>query len=240
MVSIEGKTVFITGGDGGIGLCLLKECLERGARRVYASGRNTARLKEIEAEFSGRVVAVTLDVTDHAAARACALACADTDIVVNNAGVEAAVTFLSEHGPEKAAFEMRVNYFGVHNVTHAFKDVLAARPEAAIVNILSIASFTIIPKLATYCASKAAAHILTLATRAELAKTGISVIGVYPGYVDTPMVKNLDVVKVTPESIAVEICEGIEQGAHYIFPDPVSKKLARSRHYETRFFDESL
>jgi len=237
---IEGKTVFITGADGGIGLCLLEECLRRGARLVYASGRNTDRLKEIENIFGHRVTAITLDVTDYATAQRYALACADTDILINNAGVEAAVSFLNLQGVGKAAFEMNVNYFGMHNVTHAFKDTLLARPCAAIVNILSIASFTIIPKLATYCASKAAGHVLTQACRAELAETGVSVIGVYPGYVDTAMVQNLDVVKVTPESIAVEICAGVEQGATSIFPDPMSKALSQSGHCKTPFIDESL
>lgn len=240
MFSIAGKTVFITGADGGIGFCLLKECLARGARTVYASGKNIQRMGEIEREFAGRVKAVTLDVTDHAAAQQCAQACSDTDILINNAGVETAVSFLSEQGVEKAAFEMRVNYFGMHNVTHSFKGALLARPQAAIVNILSIASFTIIPKLATYCASKAAGHVLTQAIRAELKNTNVAVIGVYPGYVDTAMIQNLDVIKVTPESIAVEICAGIEQGLNSIFPDVMSKALGQSRDYKTQFFDETL
>ena len=240
MVSIEGKAVFLTGADGGIGLCLLKECLRRGARIVYASGRNAGRLAEIEGEFAGRVKAVALDVTDYAAAQQCALACADTDILVNNAGVETAVSFLSDKGVDNAAFEMRVNYIGMHNVTHAFKQVLLARPRAAIVNVLSIASFTIIPKLATYCASKAAAHILTQAVRAEMAGSSVAVLGVYPGYVDTAMIQQLDVVKATPESIAVEICTGIEQETAFIFPDAMSRALSQTAAFRTAFVDETL
>ena len=89
-----------------------------------------------------------------------------------------------------------------------------------------MASFSLILKLGTYCASKAAAHFLTQGLRAESSSTNIKIFGVYPGYVDTEMTKNIDVDKANPHDIAADICHGIERDILDIFPDKMSQDLA--------------
>jgi short-subunit dehydrogenase len=122
---------------------------------------------------------------------------------------------------------MKVNYEGTHNMSHTFWDSLSKKPESTIVNMLSVASFTLIPQLATYCASKAAAHTLTRSLRAESEGTSIRIFGIYPGYVDTKMTQNIvDVEKVTPELIAKETCDGIENGTLDVFPDKMAKAFS--------------
>ncbi len=74
--------------------------------------------------------------------------------------------------------------------------------------------------LATYSASKAAMHSLTQASRAVLAAQGTSVLGVYPGPVDTDMAKDLDMDKTSPQDVATAILDGIESETKNIFPDP--------------------
>ncbi|WP_394776002.1 SDR family NAD(P)-dependent oxidoreductase [Flavobacterium sp.] len=82
-----------------------------------------------------------------------------------------------------------------------------------IVNILSIGSTAFIKRLGTYCASKAAAHLLTQSIKQDLEEKGIKVIGVYPGYVNTEMSQDVThVEKASPESVATSICQGIEAG----------------------------
>jgi short-subunit dehydrogenase len=58
-----------------------------------------------------------------------------------------------------------------------------------------------------------------------LEKSGITVIGIYPGPVDTELAKNIPLEKVTPEHAAANIVRGIEQGQTYIFPDPMAQQV---------------
>lgn len=234
-MEIKEKNILITGADGGIGFTLLEKCIDLGANTIYAAGINKKRLDEIASQFINKVQAITLDVTNYDNCLEVAKQHTDVDIVINCAGVELAKKYMEIESLKTSKFEMSVNYYGIHNLCHAMKDNLLLRPEAIIVNILSVGSFMIVPKLATYCASKAAAHILTQALRKELSETSISVLGVYPGYIDTEMTINLDVDKVSPESICNEICYGIINSEEYIFPDPMSKELSIKSNYINAF-----
>ncbi len=227
MRNIAGKVVLLTGANGGIGGALLEELVQRGVKKVYATGLEMIDLKLLQAKYPEIVVPVELDVTNLAAIQACHKACDDTDILINNAGVEFATRFIGNKSLKAAQIEMQVNYFGVHHMCAVFWDSLLARSESSIVNMLSVASFTHIPQLATYCASKAAAHVLTRSLRKESEGTSLMVHGIYPGYVDTKMTKNIaDVKKVTPELIAIETCNGLEQGVLDVFPDDMAKQFS--------------
>ena len=153
--------------------------------------------------------------------------------------MECATKFTDEKALKAAQFEMNVNYFGMHNLCSVFWETLLKKKDAAIVNMLSVASFTMILKLGTYCASKAAGHYLTHALRKECEGTKLNIFGVYPGYVDTEMTKNIvGVEKVTPEQIAKETCIGIIEGRLDIFPDAMSKDLARKIDFQPRLYTE--
>lgn len=235
-MDIQDKVVLITGACGGIGSSLLEEFIARKAKKIYAAGINVEKLQQIQEKYPAIVQPIKLDVTNLDDVLLCHEQCSDTDILVNNAGVECATRFLGEKSLKAAQFEMSVNYFGVHNLCHAFWDSLQQKQSAAIVNVLSIASFTLILKLGTYCASKVAGHFLTQALRRE--SESIKIFGVYPGYVDTTMTKNIDVEKVTPQEIAKEICSGIENDILDIFPDKMSEELVTHLSYKTPVFTE--
>ena len=64
--------------------------------------------------------------------------------------------------------EMEVNVFGLLNMVRAFAPAMQRRRQGTIVNMLSMVSLVNVPRMATYCASKAAAYSLTQAIRAEL------------------------------------------------------------------------
>jgi short-subunit dehydrogenase len=64
--------------------------------------------------------------------------------------------------------------------------------------------------------------------RAQLARGGVTVHGVFPSPVDTDMSRDFDVPKVSPESVARAIFDGIESGEEDIFPDLVSASVAES------------
>lgn len=81
MVTIEGSTAVVTGGQRGLGKAVVEELLRRGAAKVYA----TARAPKPTGD--PRVVSVALDVTDADSVAALAVTAADAQIVVNNAGI---------------------------------------------------------------------------------------------------------------------------------------------------------
>jgi short-subunit dehydrogenase len=94
------------------------------------------------------------------------------------------------------------------------------------VNILSVTSVAPFPVIPSYSISKAAALSLTQSQRALLTRQGVGVHGVILGSVDTDMTRGYDMPKVSPESAAVGIFDGLENGEEDIFPDPTSQTLA--------------
>ncbi len=81
-------------------------------------------------------------------------------------------------------------------------------------------------RLPSYSISKAAALSLTQSLRALLTRQGVGVHAVILGSVDTDMSRGFDVPKVSPESAAAGIFDGLENGEEDIFPDPTSQSLA--------------
>jgi NAD(P)-dependent dehydrogenase (short-subunit alcohol dehydrogenase family) len=147
------------------------------------------------------------------------------DLLINNAGVYTSASLLSGAlGPIEQ--DMRTNYFGTVRVTRALLPALERRgPGAAVANVLSVLSLASMPALGGYAASKAAAHSFTQALRGELGKKGLRVHGIYPGPVDTDMVRAIDLPKTAPELVARAIFDGVERGAEEIFPDPMSLEV---------------
>ena len=222
MSTIQNKTILVTGANRGIGRALVEEALRRGAKRVYAAARNTAALKELVEASDGKVVAVPLDVTNEAQIQAAAKIAADTQILVNNAGIAIYTGIISAADSTSARAQMEVNYFGLMNMTRAFAPILAKNGGGIVVNISSIGGLVGIPAMGTYGASKAAIHSLTQSVRGELSAQGTHVIGVYPGPIDTDMTAGLPFDKETPQQVAREILKGIESGAEEVYPDKMA------------------
>ena len=222
-MTIDGKTVLITGAARGIGRSLIDEALARGAAQVYAGTRRPFIHPD------QRVVPVTLDVTDQAQIDAAAERVPSLDLLINNAGVslDPALTGSAVDDLDRAALErhLAVNLFGNVDVTRAFLPLLIDS-RGAIVNVLSLAAVTAVPFQPTYSASKAAALSLTQALRALLSAHEVSVHAALPGPVDTDMTRDLDLPKASPHDVAAAILDGLEAGEEEIFPDPTSAPLA--------------
>ena len=215
-MTIEGKTVLVTGAGRGIGRALVEEALARGAARVYAGTRQPA------AHPDGRVTPLILDITSPEQIGEAAGQVESLDILINNAGV-----FLYDDLSDRAALErhLAVNLYGTYDVTQAFLPALI-RSRGAIVHIGTIAALAPIPLTPAYSVSKAAAFNLVQSLRILLAGQGVRVHAVLSGPVDTDMVRDLDVPKSSPESVARAIFNGIDDGEEDIFPDPFSQALA--------------
>jgi len=185
-MKIDGKTALVTGADRGLGRVFARELVSRGAAKVYGAARNAAAVAE------PGVTAIALDITDPAGVTQVAQQCADVSLLVNNAGVMQASTFIGAPSLDAARHEMETNYFGTMSMCRAFAPVLAANGGGAVVNMLSVTSFYTNPLDASYGASKAAGWSLTNGIRIELAHQGTLVVAVHASFIDTDMAAGID------------------------------------------------
>ncbi|HKE51485.1 MAG TPA: SDR family NAD(P)-dependent oxidoreductase [Actinomycetes bacterium] len=216
--TLNNKTVLVTGANRGLGRALVEEALRRGAARVYAGTRRPLDHPD------PRVTPVTLDVTDPAQIQAAAERVASLDVLINNAGIA-----LLDDLSDRAVLEqhLAVNFFGPYGVTQALLPNLT-RSRGAVVNVLSVAALASLPINPAYSASKAAAFSLSQSLRALLASRSVRVHAVLAGPMDTDMIRDFEIPKADPASVARAIFDGIEAGEEEIFPDPLSASLAPS------------
>jgi NAD(P)-dependent dehydrogenase (short-subunit alcohol dehydrogenase family) len=228
---IEGSVALVTGANRGIGRAIADALLQRGAAKVYATARDPKTLEVLQERYGSRVVSLRLDVTNADQVAEVTRQATDLDLLVNNAGAFEPTELTSEAIVDVARREMEVNYFGALRMLQGFGDTLVHRG-GVIVNVGSAAGLTNVPIQPTYSASKAAQHSLTQASRALLAARGVTVHGVYPGPVDTDMVKDLppEFEKTPPEDVANAILDGIEAGEEDIFPDPFAVAFGEQFH----------
>ncbi|RYG11846.1 MAG: SDR family NAD(P)-dependent oxidoreductase [Burkholderiales bacterium] len=217
--SLDNSTVLVTGANGGLGTEFVRQALERGAAKVFAAARNPHEWDD------ARVQALRLDLTDIDSVAAAAVAAADVNVLINNAGI--APEGDSILGPEERLREIfETNFFGTMRVANAFSPVIVANGGGAILNILSAAAWINIPT--GYAASKAAAWSATHALRTALKGQGVHVAGLLVGMVDTPMSARWDVPKVSAESVVEQAYDGLAAGAIEILADE-STQLVKSQ-----------
>lgn len=222
-MKVENSTALVTGASRGIGRALVEALLEAGASRVYAAARTPATLAKLAQSYPGRVVPLELDVTNTQQVEAAARTAADTNLLINNAGLLSAYGLLSSP-PEVLQREFATNFYGTLAVTRALLPALEARG-GAVVNLLTVVSLASMAGLGGYSASKAAAFSMTQALRAELKPRGVAVHAVFPGPVDTDMARDLTLPKTKPAEVAAAIVEGVDRGDEDILPDPMSRQV---------------
>ncbi len=221
-MKIEGSVALVTGADRGLGQADARELVSRGAARVYGAARHPDQVTE------PGVTPIALDITDPQRVAQVAEQCADVTLLVNNAGVMKASTFLTAPNLDAAREEMETNYFGTLSMCRAFAPVLAANGGGAVVNMLSVSSFYTDPFTASYGASKAAGWSLTNGVRLELHHQGTLVVAVHASFIDTEMAALADVPKISPESVARQICDAVEAGQAEVLADERSRFVKAS------------
>ncbi len=218
-MNIRQSVALVTGANRGLGLSLTQALLARGARKVYAAARTPA-----SPSMDG-VVPVVLDVTKPDTIEAAARELGDVTLLVNNAGILRSRALLAGGIVAAAREELETNYLGPLAMSEAFAPVLAKNRGGAILNILSVLRWVAPPGTMNYSASKAAAWAITNGLRAELGPRGIQVTAVHAGYIDTDMVRGLDVPKVSAEEVARLALDGLEAGADEVLVDPLTRTV---------------
>jgi short-subunit dehydrogenase len=188
--------VLITGASSGIGEALARAYAAPG-RFLALSGRDQERLDNVARDcraFGAEVEAATVDVKDRIAMRAWIEAADDRrpiDLAIANAGISAGTGGQGE--PEAQAREIfAVNLDGVLNTLWPALDRMRGRGSGQIAIISSIAAFRGLPGTPAYSASKAAVKAYGEALRGWLARDGINVSVVCPGFVRSRMTDKND------------------------------------------------
>jgi meso-butanediol dehydrogenase/(S,S)-butanediol dehydrogenase/diacetyl reductase len=195
---VEGKSIIVTGGGGGIGEGIARDLAAEGGRVVVAD-INLAAAERVAAAIrqDGReAIAVQVDVVDRAGVqamiKAAVLAYGRLDVMFNNAGISKAGLFMEASEADWTRI-MSINGLGVLiGMQEAAKQMIAQNSGGKIINTASIAGKVGDQIAAIYCASKAAVISLSQAGAEALAKHNITVNCFSPGFVKTPLWDGLD------------------------------------------------
>ena len=184
------RRIVITGASAGIGEALARHYAAPDTV-IGLIARRREPLQALAAALPGRCEIHVLDVTDGAAleraAREFCTRHGTPDLVIANAGVS-----IGTHGDDAADVAklrrvLDVNVVGLAATLAAFAPAMRAAGRGTLCGIASVAGFRGLPGAGAYSASKAAAIKWLEALRAELAGSGVSVVTICPGYIDTPM-----------------------------------------------------
>ena len=180
--------VVITGASSGIGEALARHYAGKGVV-IGLISRRKSEPKGVPGEF----VSYTVDVTDEAALAAAArdfIARFGTpDLVIANAGIASGTEGADLGDVAKLRKVPDTNVAGLAATLAAFAPAMRAAGRGTLVGIASIAGFRGLAGNGAYCASKSAAITWLESLRAELYGSGVSVVCVCPGYIDTPMTR---------------------------------------------------
>ncbi len=184
--------IFITGASSGIGAALANEFAKRGACLGLVARRRDA-LDGIAAVLPGRHHTYIADVTDKdeliGAAHAFDAAVGGTDIVIANAGISVGVKTEFYEDLDQFVRVFDTNVIAMATTFHPFIAGMKARGRGTLVGIASVAGVRGLPGSDAYCASKAAAIVYCESLRIEMAKYGVKVVTISPGFIRTSMTK---------------------------------------------------
>ena len=193
---LSSKAAFISGSYRGLGCAIAEGLAEHGAR-VVINGRNAERVAATVAKLKSRglqVAGYAFDVTDEAAI-AKNVARIETevgpiDILVNNAGINLRHP-ITEFNTEDYRTVMSTNLDSVFFLCREVGKRMIARKRGKVINIGSVSGQVTRAKIAPYCASKGAVHVLTRALATEWAGFNIQVNAIAPGMMETEMTEVL-------------------------------------------------
>jgi NAD(P)-dependent dehydrogenase (short-subunit alcohol dehydrogenase family) len=228
------RTAFITGGGRGIGRAVALLFAREGAR-VFVVARTAAEVGRVAAEVRdacGEAAAshAVCDVADPASVRGAFAAAAGffgrgADVLVNNAGVAESSKF-AETTDEFWRLHLDVNLSGTFYCMREALPAMVARGWGRVVNIASIAGKTGAPYIAAYSASKHGVLGLTRSAALEVARKGVTVNAVCPGYVDTEMttraVENIEARTGRSAADSLEAIKGMSPQHRLVTPEEVA------------------
>ncbi|MEZ5704914.1 MAG: SDR family oxidoreductase [Burkholderiaceae bacterium] len=184
---------YITGASSGIGQALARR-YARGGYRLALLARRTVELQawvDAQGWEAGRCEVYHADVADVdsivQAGQDCLIRQGLPDVVIANAGISVGMDTAERRDIDVMAQTFATNNIGLAATFHPFVAPMVARGSGSLVGIASVAAIRGLPGHGAYCASKAAVVAYCESLRGELRDSGVKVVTLLPGYVDTPL-----------------------------------------------------
>ena len=235
----SGKRVLVTGASSGIGQGL--------AERLASLGATVGMCARREPELAA-VLKTCQQSSPDSAMWLCDMAIPEevdllvngvlgafggVDVLINNAGIPKR-KHITETDQATVENVMRTNFLGPSQLTLSLLPQMLERGEGRIINVASIAATISSPGEAAYDASKAALAVFSEAIAVDLWDTGIKVMAVYPGVVDTPLFDLPDnnplpdsaPPKITVAEMVDAILEGVDTDAVEVYAPQWFKEIA--------------
>ena len=186
---------FITGSSSGIGQALAQRYYVQGWRLALVARRTDAieRWAEAQGWAADRWRVYAADVADSEsivrAGRDCLAAQGVPDVVIASAGISVGMDTAEREDLDVMAQTFAVNNVGTAATFHPFVAPMRARGSGRLVGIASVAAIRGLPGHGAYCASKAGVVSYCESLRGELRGSGVRVVTLLPGYIDTPLTR---------------------------------------------------
>jgi 3-hydroxybutyrate dehydrogenase len=223
MTALSGRGALVTGAGRGIGRAIALALAHNGAG-VALVARSRDELEAVKAEIEangGRAIVACADVTDSAqvdaACAAAAQAFGAVDVLVNNAGGQAAgPTKFADTDPALWWRTVELNLRSAYLFCKAIVPGMVERRWGRVINVGSVGSKVGLPLLTDYCAAKHGLIGLTRALALEIAPKGVTVNAICPGYVDTELARagiaqRAQIIKKDPGDLAKIYVDNIPQ-----------------------------
>ncbi len=210
-IDLTDKVALVTGGTGGIGDAICKQLADAGCRVAtnYRNEEKARKWKEQCKKDGYDIRGYQSDVSDFAACETLVKTVekdiGPIDILVNNAGITKDAT-LRKMTPDQWSMVININLNSVFNLTRHVIEGMTQRGFGRVINISSINGQKGQIGQSNYAASKAGMHGFTMAVAQEVARKGVTVNTISPGYIAT------DMVMAVPEEIRNKIIATIPAG----------------------------
>ena len=242
--------VFITGASSGIGQSLALRFYQAGYRLALAA-RRTEEVKSWTSVMNMGASSYEIysaDVSDTASIVAAGQACIASqgvpDVVIANAGISIGMDSAIRADLDVMARTFATNNIGMAATFHPFINAMTQRGSGALVGIGSVAGIRGLPGHGAYCASKAAVIAYCESLRGELKASGVKVVTLCPGYIDTPLTQKNSYSMpflMQSESFADQAFAAIEEGASYrVIPWQMGVVAKLLRLLPNALFDKAL
>ena len=231
---LAGRHAVVTGGGKGIGMAIARHLLAHGAA-VTLVGRDRGTLDRAVTELTplGQVQAAACDIVDATSVRTAFAAAAEAfgpiAVLVNNAGQAVSERF---DRMEASVWDtmLAVNLTGTFHCTQAALPGMLAQQWGRVVNVASTAGLIGYAYVSAYCAAKHGVIGMTRALALEVARKGVTVNAVCPGYTETDIVRDavtniMGKTGMTEEAARAQLAQRNPQGK-LVQPDDVAQTVA--------------